>query len=248
MKPYTTILTRPAEQSEILRQQLAPLGVACLMAPVFSVQPHPHDTIALEAAAHDCAAIITTSANALGFLPATARSKALWVVGLASAEKARALGFTDIHHHGANVTDMANALTQHIPANATLLYARGEHVSADMAHLLPGYRITEHTLYTTVPETALPADVVEALLRGDAHSVLFFSTRNLQHFLQLADRQNIGTQARQLTALCFSHAIAEAAERAGLKNPLPATSPTTQSMIASLQAHHVKALENHQHS
>jgi uroporphyrinogen-III synthase len=211
------LLTRPRPDSETLAALLRDRGVASLIEPVIDILPlEDAELPKLE----KMQALLLTSANGVRALarllgpPPEARHIALLAVGAASAEAARQAGFQNVHSAGGDVDALAAlAKTQLNPARGPLLHVAGSKVAGDLAAMLEshGFDVHREQIYEARKSAQLSSDAQRALADGKIDMVLFFSPRSARAFAKLSCAAAVDSALAQVTAICLSAAVAEAA-------------------------------------
>src|SRR5260221_6410979 len=176
------LITRPIEDSGGLAAALSLRGVTPLSEPLLTIQPVPHPRMTLDGVQ----AVLLTSANgARAFGRATARRDlAVFAVGDATAQAARALGFAEIASAGGNVDDLTELVTARLdPRRGALLHAAGSAVAGDLAGRLTGagFQVHRSVLYDAAPVAALTEAAVVRLRRRHIAAAFFFSPRTAAH-------------------------------------------------------------------
>jgi len=197
------LIPRPRAQAEAFAAALeaaAPGLCAAIIAPVFRIA-YLSPPLELEGVSD----LVFTSANGVeGFARLSPRRDLVaHVVGDATADKARALGFR-VETIAADVAD----LIPRLPGEGRrLLYARGLFVSADLGgEETLGRRLTEAVVYEQA-ETALPGDVSADLLAGRIAGVVVMSPRTARRLFVELGRAPVPDAVK---LFCLSSAVAAA--------------------------------------
>ena len=143
-----------------------------------------------------------------------------WCVGEATAEAARAVGFSDIRIGGHDVADLAARLTYEL--DRPLVHWAGAHVAGDLVGALAdaGHAVRRAIAYRAEAATECP-------LREPADIVLLHSPRAAKLFAELAP-------GLARTAVCLSPRVANAVEPVpGLKR-FTAEVPTEAALMETL--------------
>ena len=227
-------LTRPREDSIALARNLAAEGIASIIAPVMHIIPMPLPSLPMRPDA-----ILLTSrhgAHAISSLPQAWRSFPTYCVGRATAHAAMEHGATRMIAGGNNLRALLPRLIADIPAGSHLLYLSGREVSADVPHLLAKYSIhvDRQVVYQAVAVHQLPESIRTALAANRIHQVVFFSPRTAQITAQLLHDHGLSSAIANITAVCLSANIANAASAAPWASLAVAPSPTRQAMQALL--------------
>lgn len=215
------LILRPEPGTSATAARAAALGLAAVKAPLFAIAPVPWDAPPPEA----FDAVMMTSANAArqgGAALALYRHLPAHMVGAATADAARALGFQDIIVHRTDAAGLIAALAQ-AGAKHVLHLAGREHraVAAD------GLSITRCVVYAADAIDVLPRAARDAL-RTRAVALLH-SPRAAGLFADLVDRAAI---ARGTIRIATLSAAVRAAAGEGWEAVVEAARPTDEALLA----------------
>lgn len=212
-------VTRTAPAAHETAARLAALGHTPLVAPLLVVRPLP-----LTDRVPTHAALAFTSRNAVVLWSPNDpdRSRPVFCVGDATAEAARAAGYTDVHSASGDVRDLAVLIRSETPG--PILVPGPARPAADLAALVGG-DTPVHPL--AVYETVEADDPAPVAFDG----VLFHSPRAAAAF---ADR-HAGTAPGRL-AFAMSPAVAAPLEALGFSGVRIAARPDEQALIDTLDA------------
>lgn len=205
------LVTRPREEVAALAAALAARGIEALIEPMMEVRFRA-------AAAPDLTgvqAVLCTSANGVRALARASaeRRLPLLAVGDATAERARAEGFSSVASAGGDVADLVRlAAAQLDPREGRLLHLCGNAVAGDLAGDLRarGFAVERSILYDAAPIAVLSSAATDAIGSGAVDFALFFSPRTAAIFLRLANDAGVASGCGTMTALSIS-ATADAA-------------------------------------
>ncbi len=228
----TVLITRPSPAAEETALHVAALGLLPVVTPLLTIRRLP------AVLPPDAAAVLVTSSNAIDGLPAWARARPVLAVGDATAARARAAGFPNVHSADGNSTDLA-ALVQRMfaPAQGELLLLTGKGQGTALAELLQAQQhvVVLREVYEAAPVPVLPEPAAAALQSRDLQAALFFSTETARLFVRLVTEDRLETSVRNTNACAISPAAGVAL------NPLPwrririAARPTQDDMLALLR-------------
>ena len=216
------LVTRPAEDAEPLAAHLRARGFQASTEPMLEIVwvdgPEPD--------LRDVQALLFTSMNGVrGYARRTsARGLPVYAVGDATAEAARAAGFTQVESASGDVYALADLVRARVaPQAGVLLHVAGTKLAGDLAGMLTedGFSVRRATLYDAVPSTRLSEDTGRALRAGTLDAVLFFSPRTARSFVRLVNEAGLIDCCRTVDALCLSPAVAEAARTYGDQGVTP---------------------------
>jgi uroporphyrinogen-III synthase len=231
------LLTRPAEEAARSRRLLEAAGHRVLVAPVFAIESVPAtlDLAGVQALA------VTSRQGAAALARATARRDLpVFAVGEATAERARAAGFTRVEAAGGDAAALADLLARRIdPAAGRVLHATGEIQARDLGALLrdSGVELVRTILYRARPVEELDRTVCAALRESRLDAVAFFSPRAAGIFARLAVRQGLAETCGRLVAACLSPAVAARAGKLRWRDLVVAERPDLPSLVAALAAY-----------
>ncbi len=210
------LVTRPEADAGRLAAQLEALGHTVSVDPLLQISALPVPADSLE----DAVGLIATSRNGLRALaqsPAldAATRLPLIAVGAATAELARAIGFTDVttgEGTAVSILPLIEAMARKRPG--PLVHIRGEVVAYDLAAaLLPrGIDLRGIIVYRASPADALQGATRDLLARGEIDAVILMSPRTGATFARLAEAEGLAGAARKTVLICLSPAVAAAVE------------------------------------
>jgi uroporphyrinogen-III synthase len=212
------IVTRPPEDAQPLAERLATAGHQAIVAPLLTILR----TAELNIPARDYQAILITSANgarALAGRPGIERLTGIQaiVVGPASAQAARQVGFSRIAEADGDVIALARkAIASLRPEDGPLLYISGAVTAGELAASLEasGFDVDRVVAYEARPVEALPDLCASALAAGAAEGVMLFSPRTARIWATLVVAAGLAPAAVQLIHYCLSDNVAIALRHA----------------------------------
>jgi uroporphyrinogen-III synthase len=228
------IVTRPEADAAEMAERIEAMGHRVSLAPLLEMRPTGTRLDFTEVQA-----IVATSRNALRALadgPAldAVTRLPIFVVGPASAELAREIGFTNVTAGTGGGRQLLPLIAEACPVNGgPLLYLSGDAVAFDMGAALSGagYDVRHQVVYEAVEASSLPGSVVAAIRGGEVAGVIVMSARTARVFVRLAHDAGARGEAGKLAYLCISRTVADA-----LGEPQPrvlvADRPTSEEMLA----------------
>ncbi len=219
-------ITRSLPEADRTADRVRSMGAEPIVAPLLTIIPCAYDTN-VEASQ----ALIFTSVNGVRAFPDARRmsAKLVLTVGDATAEAARAAGFTDVLSADGNVHALAAlAKAQLTPDAGALIHIGGEHLAGDLAGELraAGFVVERRIAYTARAATTLPAGLLQPL-----EIVLFHSARAAETFVALG-----APNAAKLTAACISPAVAKAASATVWAQMIVSPAPREDALLAAALA------------
>jgi uroporphyrinogen-III synthase len=166
-EPFKVWITRAEPGATATAERVRALGHVPLVAPLLVVEPEGPVAIDLSGVA----AFAFTSANGVRAFTARSPERALpvYAVGSATAEAARAVGFTSVTHFDGDVGDLADGLVAHAAQiHGVVLHPGAAEPAGDLAGAAAKHGVTVRrlALYRTVAP-ALGADHLAALAEAD---------------------------------------------------------------------------------
>lgn len=215
-------ITRAMPEAARTAERVRARGHEPVLAPLLTITPCGYDT-----STEGAQALIFTSSNGVRAFPDArgARERIVLAVGDATAEAARAAGFSDVRSADGDVAALAElARTTLDPRAGKLIHIGGAHLAGDLAGMLSGhgFAVERRMAYVAVAATSLPAAFSTPL-----DVVLFHSARAAENFLALG-----APGATSLVAGCLSPAVAEAAAKAPWRELIVAPAPREEALLA----------------
>jgi uroporphyrinogen-III synthase len=221
----TIWLTRPQADSAALAALLHERGIPSIVAPVMRIARR-HTPLPAKPEA-----LIMTSRHAAHALPEEWRDLPLYCVGKATAEAARAYGYTHI------VTGESDAM-ELLPqiAQKRLVYFSGADTTVDIVSLLAarGAVVQRIVVYDAIPEKSFSTDLRGLLEARQISGVVFFSTRTATIACSLMKEEEFTESATDIDAYCLSLAVAEAAGVLPWRSLKVSHVPTRNALLAMI--------------
>lgn len=216
-------ITRALPGAERTAARVRALGAEPVVAPLLTIVPCAYNTNV-----EGAQALLFTSVNGVRAFPdaRSARSRLVLAVGDATAEAARAAGFLDVRSADGDAAALISLAKRLLDRRgAKLIHIGGEHVAGDLAGQLQGagFRVERRVAYSARAAIELPA-----AFAGPLDMVLFHSARAGETFVSLG-----APRAEQLTAACFSRAVAEAVEKAPWRRIIVSPAPREDAFLAA---------------
>ncbi|WP_431304379.1 uroporphyrinogen-III synthase [Sediminicoccus sp. BL-A-41-H5] len=202
------LVTRPEPGAAETAARLTVLGFTPILAPALLLTPRP-----LAPPARAQALLLTSRAGARALTP---WAIPVLAVGTATADAARASGFSDVRAAGGDAAALAELCAETLrPADGPLLLAVGESYSLDLTALLRarGFRVIRRVVYAAREATALPEAAREAIAAGRVSHAMFFSPRSAACSVALLSGAGLAPALKGIEALAISPRVAAALER-----------------------------------
>ncbi len=224
-------LTRPAADSERLAQALHP--IATIIAPLMVIESCE---ATLPAEIPD--AILLTSRHAAHALRAEWSHLPVYCVGTATADTARAQGFTHVILGDGDVLSLLPMIAQMLN-NKTLLYLSGEDVSVDVATLLASQSVKVERViaYRAVAATELPIEITDAFNNNSITGAVFYSARTAEIANALISEAGLAEAIHNTDVYCLSLTVAEKVAALPWRRIHVAHIPTSDAMATMIRTH-----------
>jgi uroporphyrinogen-III synthase len=227
------LITRAAPEAGATAARVAALGHEPVQSPVLEIEP-----VAFSFTAPDVQALAFTSAAGVRAFAAaqSLRACAVLAVGDATAEAARAAGFTDVRigeGAGDGIAALARALD---PSDGAFVHVGGEDIASDVVNDLRAIGFTARRViaYRARFASRLAPVALDLLTSPNAAAVMFHSARGAEAFISLARVARVARAAENFSALCLSARVANAAEPFGFKAIRVASRPRESALLALL--------------
>jgi uroporphyrinogen III methyltransferase / synthase len=243
------VVTRSPEQAALLAQKLEDLGAEVLLLPMVRfAEPPPERIEELDRAIGELAGfdwLLFTSGNAVRFFMARCRTLGRWpqesmrmaVVGPATRDALEAEGFqAAIAPHEFRAQALAQEIATEV-AGRRILMPRSDQAGDELPVLLreAGAMVTDVVAYCNVPPDDLAGPAFDALLRGEADAVTFFSPSAFRHFVGLFGSESLRRLSSRVALAAVGPVTAETIRQAGLHVAVEAPQATTGSLAAALE-------------
>ena len=224
-------VTRPAHQAAALAAEVERRGFTAILAPVLDFRITEGPALDVDG----LAGIAVTSANGVEALATrtTRRDTRVFAVGAATAEAARAAGFTHVETAEGTARALATFIAARVkPGDGAILYPAGADTAFDLIGALEPARITvlQVRAYEMPVAPNLPKAARDVLDSGGPAIALLMSVRTANAFGDLAGA------LKNVTALCLSDAVAAAARGFGFAAVLAAREPNQTALLDLLEA------------
>lgn len=232
------LLTRPRNDSDTLAALLVERGFEVVIEPLLDIVFH--DDVSPDL--NGVAGLLATSANGIRALVRcdVPRDLPLFAVGESTGEEARRSGFADVVWAGGDVGSLTALVRNSFAADrGVLLHAAGTHLAGDLAGDLvaSGFRVRRCVLYEACPRSRFSDDLLARFRGGEENAisgVLFFSPRTGGTFASLMKYHGLAPEARAMSAVCLSAAVARRIEGLPWRNIVVAERPERAAFLEVL--------------
>lgn len=230
------LVTRPEPGASETSRAIQAWGHRATLAPLLEIETRPGAVPDLS----PFSALIATSRNALRALVEspridTAKQMPLFAVGQGTGKEARRLGFQNIIEGPAGAEDLAGIISVGWPReDGSLLHLAGETLAFDLKGALEaeGFGLEVATVYAARPTPALPESVLTDIRTGEIDTVILMSPATADNYVRLIKASGLEAEARNVTSLCLSAAVAARLKELGPARVLIAKRPHSEEMLA----------------
>ena len=233
------LLTRAEPEAQASAERLRQLGHGLLIAPMLDITALPPP-----AEIPDPAAIAFTSANAVRAIATWPKARAwkaaqIFAVGDATADAARAAGFTKVVSAKGGSAELAALIATTLSADAgPVLCPAAETPAGDLAGALRAAGLVVHqvTAYRATPATELPTPTRDAIVNRAIDAILFYSERGAAAFVDLVTGDDLAGSLAGVRLLALSVQVAGPLRVLAAARLNVADQPTEASLFALLAA------------
>jgi len=200
--PSGVLITRPEPGAAETAARVTALGWRPVLAPALVLAPRPFPAIRAQAL------LLTSRAAARALRP---WEVPVLAVGAATAEAARAQGFSEVCAAEGDAAALAALCAARLdPAAGPLLLAVGEGYSVELAAALraAGFRVIRRVAYAAVESMDFPAEAAAALRNREVSRALFFSPRSAGCSLRALIASGLSEALRGIEAIAISPRVA----------------------------------------
>ena len=206
------LVTRPQHSGERTAKRLRELGHEPILLPL----SHPvHDAnAALRGLSTTKGSIAITSAETIRALAAhdtelaVHLARPIFAVGDATAEQARAIGFSSVTASGGSGAELAETIAK--KAGGSVLYLAGSPRAETFEKRASeiGLQITVAECYRMEP-TPIAPQALDTIFEQRPDAILFFSRQTAEDFFRVAEPQMRPDRVDGIRLLCLSKSVAE---------------------------------------
>lgn len=230
------LITRPEADAAPLADALRALGHDATLDPMLTIGYLDGVQLELDGVQ---AALITSANGVRAFAHVSLeRRMPIYAVGEASAGVARQFGFRNVFAASGDVAALANFVAAELnPADGILLHVAGSVLAGDLKTVLAqrGFKVFAVRLYESVAAERLSAVTLAQMREGAIAGALLYSPRTAQILADLVIANRLSDACRNISALCLSQAVAEAAQRLPWRAIKVAAEPTQPAMLALVE-------------
>jgi len=207
------LVTRPQHSGERTAKRLRELGHEPILLPLS--QPVHDANAALRGLSMTEGSIAITSAEAIRALTmhtaelAVHLARPVFAVGDATAEEARAIGFTSVTASGGSGTELAETIAKEAGGPVFYLAGSPRAKTFEKRARQVGLRITVAECYRMEPTSIAPQTLETIFTHQRPNVILLYSRQTAENFFRTAEAQMRSDRTDGIRLLCLSKAVAE---------------------------------------
>lgn len=223
------LVTRPEPGASETARRLLALHHNPIIAPLLRIRP-----LAL-APCGRVGAVLVTSGSAIPCLPPSLHGTPLLAVGNATAERARAAGFSQVVSADGDAAALAILTRQSCQPGAALLFATARGQGAPLAAALRahGFVVHRRAVYAAHPAARMPPAATQALRDGSLTAAMFLSAETARAFVRLLP-PGLAPALAGVDALAIGQPAADALCFLPWRRVRVSAKPTQDSLLAML--------------
>lgn len=231
------LITRPIEDADDFARDVRALGLTPLVEPMLGIVPVDFEMPDLK----NYPALIFTSANGVRVFgcPPEAADMPVFAVGAHTADEVRKHGYQKIFTAGGDANDLAALINKKIIGSVRILHIRGEHTAVDLGDIVrhDSISVDSVVVYTARSEDHFSPVCRDAIAKGTAGAVTFFSRRTAENFVRLIEKEGLSANLSGIKALCLSPSVLECVQGTSWAGAYSARQPEKAAMLDLLKAH-----------
>jgi uroporphyrinogen-III synthase len=239
------LVTRPEDESEALCKKLSHIGLKPLPAPLMRIQDIPNiEDILKNSLKTNVQAIILTSSNAVrslsNIIDDIKKIKTI-AVGNKTTAAAKQYGFTDVININGNALKLTDYIIKNFnPKQGSILYLSALDIAFDIERCLSdaGFNINRIAVYQAVKIDQLSDEIADNFNAKSIGSVLLFSKRTAEIFVNLIEKYNLKNTVNEITAFVLSSNIASEVRKLSLKDVIVAAHPNEEALLESIKEYY----------
>ena len=225
------IITRPLADSKRMQNYFELRGVECLINPLLEIS---YEKRSINFSNYD--RVLLTSRHAVRSLvnkSLTFSKKKVHACGRSTYAEVREFAPENEHIFHESVNDLVDAFRSSTPIDdSKMLYLRGRDVTVDLKSIFQGtsIEIEDSVEYIAREKILFNKEALEEFNSGRQISVIIFSLRTAEIFLEALKKYNLGNKTSIIMAYCISKNIASMLQAKGIQSKI-LTEPTEDAIL-----------------
>ena len=225
------IITRPLADSKRMQNYFELRGVECLINPLLEIS---YEKRSINFSNYD--RVLLTSRHAVRSLvnkSLTFSKKKVHACGRSTYAEVREFAPENEYIFHESVNDLVDAFRSSTPIDdSKMLYLRGRDVTVDLKSIFQGtsIEIEDSVEYIAMEKILFNKEALEEFNSGRQISVIIFSLRTAEIFLEALKKYNLGNKTSIIMAYCISKNIASMLRVKGIQSKI-LTEPTEDAIL-----------------
>ena len=225
------IITRPLADSKRMQNYFELRGVECLINPLLEIS---YEKRSINFSNYD--RVLLTSRHAVRSLvnkSLTFSKKKVHACGRSTYAEVREFAPENEYIFHESVNDLVDAFRSSTPIDdSKMLYLRGRDVTVDLKSIFQGtnIQIEDSVEYIARKKILFNKEALEEFNSGRQISVIIFSLRTAEIFLEALKKYNLGNKTSIIMAYCISKNIASMLQAEGIQSKI-LTEPTEDAIL-----------------
>ena len=225
------IITRPLADSKRMQNYFELRGVECLINPLLEIS---YEKRSINFSNYD--RVLLTSRHAVRSLvnkSLTFSKKKVHACGRSTYAEVREFAPENEYIFHESVNDLVDAFRSSYPIDdSKMLYLRGRDVTVDLKSIFQGtsIEIEDSVEYIARKKILFNKEALEEFNSGRQISVIIFSLRTAEIFLEALKKYNLGNKTSIIMAYCISKNIASMLQVKGIQSKI-LTEPTEDAIL-----------------
>ncbi|MEC7088364.1 MAG: uroporphyrinogen-III synthase [Pseudomonadota bacterium] len=225
------IITRPLADSKRMQNYFELRGVECLINPLLEIS---YEKRSINFSNYD--RVLLTSRHAVRSLvnkSLTFSKKKVHACGRSTYAEVREFAPENEYIFHESVNDLVDAFRSSTPIDdSKMLYLRGRDVTVDLKSIFQGtnIQIEDSVEYIARKKILFNKEALEEFNSGRQISVIIFSLRTAEIFLEALKKYNLGNKTSIIMAYCISKNIASMLQVKGIQSKI-LTEPTEDAIL-----------------
>ena len=224
------IITRPLADSKRMQNYFELRGVECLINPLLEIS---YEKRSINFSNYD--RVLLTSRHAVRSLvnKSLTFSKKVHACGRSTYAEVREFAPENEYIFHESVNDLVDAFRSYTPIDdSKMLYLRGRDVTVDLKSIFQGtsIEIEDSVEYIAREKILFNKEALEEFNSGRQISVIIFSLRTAEIFLEALKKYNLGNKTSIIMAYCISKNIASMLQVRGIQSKI-LTEPTEDAIL-----------------
>jgi len=212
------VLTRPIEDSKRIKQSLENQGYKVIVNPLLEIK---YKTNIFNTDKYEV--LIFTSRHSIRYLEEKnifLKNKIICACGKSTFLEAKKFGTENTYILYSNVSELEEKFANiNGIKEKKVLYLRGREITSDLASIFKddGINIDDEIVYEANEINEFNNEFIKEIDRGQHLTILFYSIRTAQVYLQTMDKYNLSNKTSIIIAYCISENVANFLSKFGIE-------------------------------